>query len=480
VAPEIGVNLRRILLLALVVAGLGAYLWFYEVPQAEKEGKKEKLLAVDKDAVTGLTLTYPDREIALAKGDQGWRLTKPVDAAADDASVKALVTSLTDAEVQKSLDQVPSDLAPFGLSPPSVTAKVTTKAGERPAIAVGKNTAIGGKTYVRRGDEPKVFLTSSSLQVGLNKQAKDLRDKQILAYQDDDVTKVEITPQNGLTTTLTRKDKDAWTVDPGDHPADVTEVRSYLSSLRSTRAVDFPDDTSKAGLESPRFTVAVTTKAGVQTLLLGAELTQGQQKQVYAKRVDQPTVYTVGDWAFRTLGKDAAAFRDKTVLGFDPSRVGKLVLERKDGPGVTFVRDDKGGWQVEGAEAGKSKATAIARYLDDLKDLRGSGIVAEPPGDLARFGLDAPDLRIVLTDKEGQAIGSILLAKHAGTYYAVRADGPTVFETRDYMYTRLDKQRRDFEETALVPGASTTTIAPSAPPADGAGDDGGVDGDGED
>jgi hypothetical protein len=34
-----------------------------------------------------------------------------------------------------------------------------------------------------------------------------------------------------------------------------------------------------------------------------------------------------------------------------------------------------------------------------------------------------------------------------------------VFETRDYMYTRLDKQARDFEQ-----GTTPTTIAPAATP----------------
>ncbi len=465
-------SLRRIVPLALLVAALGAYLYFYEVPQAEREAKKEKLVAVDKDAVTGLELAFADRQIALTKGDQGWRLTKPVDAPADDAAVKALVTSLTDAEVQKSLDQLPSDLTPFGLAPPTVTATVTAKSGVQPAIAVGKNTAIGGKTYVRRGEEPKIFLTASSLQFALNKQTKDLRDKQILTYQDDDVTKVEITPAGGATTTLTRKDKDAWTVDPGDHPGDITEIRSYLSSLRSTRAVDFPEDVSKAALDAPRLSVAVTTKDGVQALLLGGELTQGQQKQVFAKRADQPTVYTIGDWAFRTLGKDGGQFRDKTVLGFAPDRLGRIVLERKDGPGVTFDRAANGDWQIEGAEPGKSKVSTITRLVDDLKDLRGSGIAAEPPGDLTRFGLDAPDLKLTLTDKDGQAMGTILLAKHTGTYYAMQSGAPTVFEARDYMFTRLDKQHRDFEEGAapapaptVAPGAATAP-APVAPPDD--------------
>lgn len=489
-------RLGRILVLAVLVAALGAYLWIYEVPKAQREGKKEKLVAVDKDAVTGITLTYPDREIELHKDDGTWRLVRPVQATADDATVKALLGTITDAEVQRTLDQAPTDLAPFGLDKPTVVAKLTVKDGSQPpTVAVGKNTAIGGKTYVRKGDEPKLYLTTSSIGFGLNKQVKDLRDKQILTFKDDDVTRVDIREQAGQTVALVRAAKDAkdaaatssgWTVSPGDHPADSTEVRSYLSSLRSTRAIDFPDDApadlGKYGLADARLAVTVTTGTDggkTQTLLVGAETTQGTQKQVYAKRDDQPTVYALGEWSFRTLDKNAGQFRDKTVLGFDPGRVAKAVLAHKDGASVTMVRAD-GGWKLEGQDAKKPKETAITSFLDDVRELRGSDVAAEPASDLKPYGLDAPDLNVTLTDKEGQPIGSVLAAKHDAKYYVMRAGTQTVFEARDYMYNRLDKQPKDFvEQPAAANPTSTTSPPPAADQGDAgdAGDDAGDDGD---
>ena len=462
-------KLGRILILLLLVAGLGAYLYWVEVPKARQEATKAKLVTATPDDVTAVDLVFPDREIALRKKDGVWRLEKPIDAPADDAAVLSLIRSVTDAEVQKSLDETPGDPASFGLDKPDPTVRLSTAKGDLPAIAIGKNAAIGGKTYVRVGDDPKVVLTSSALKVAVNKQVKDLRDKQLLAFKDDDVTRVDIMPLDGPPVGLVRKDKDAWTLEPGDQPTDITEVRSYLSSLRSTRAVDFPDtDVAAAGLDKPRLTVTVGLgKEPSQTLLVGNDTTQGTQKQIFAKRADLPTIYALGDWSFRTLGKDAWRFRDKTVLGFGADRVGRIALERKDGPGATLVHGEPGGWTVDGQQ--QSKAGAIQRFVDDLRELRGSSIAEEPAKDLKRFGLGAPDLRLTISDREQKTMGTVLLAKHDGKYYAVREGGPTVFEVRDYMFTRLDKQQRDF----VGPETTTTMPAPGAPPEeDETGDDG--------
>jgi len=462
------VSFRKILALLVLVAALGTYLYVYELPQAQKEGKKDKLVPLDKDAVTGISLVFPDRQIDLRKDDQGWQLVKPLTAPADDAAVKGLVNTIADAEVQKTIDEVPQDLASFGLDKPEPTVTLTLKDGSQtPPLAVGKNTTIGGKTYARKDDEPKIYLTGSTLHFGLAKQVKDLRDKQLLAFQDDDVSRVEIAPEDGPTTVLVRKDKDAWAIEPGDRPADSTEVRSYLASLRAARAVDFPDDAptdlGKYGLGKPRLTVTLRTgKDGneTRTLLFGGETTENSQKEVYVKRATEPTVYALGDWSYRSLGKSPNQFRDKTVLGFDPTRVGRMTLERKDGGSVTLVRAEQGAWKVEGVE-GKPNPASITRFLDDLHDLRGSDITAEPPGELAPYGLDAPDLRITLVDKDGAEMGKIIASKRA-KYYLMRAGGPTVFEARDYMYARLDKQPRDFIQAEGTEPATTATTVPTA------------------
>ena len=454
-------SLRRILLFLVLAAGLVTYLVLYELPQAEREATKDKLLTIDKATITGVTLVYPDREIELAKGDKSWRLVRPVDAPADEAVVTGMLGALVDAEVQKTLE-APQDLSGFGLDKPNVVVRLTAKDASPPPIAVGKNTTIGGKTYVRKGDEPKIYLTTTVIQSGLNKQVKDLRDKQILVFQDGDVTRVTIARAGGESTTLVRSaEGEAWTVADGQ-PADSTEVRSYLASLRAARAVDFPDDAptdvTPYGLDTPRLSITVAGKEGTepQTLSLGAERTEGNAKQVFAQRRGVPTVYALGDWSYRSLDKGTNQFRDKTVLKIEPTSVGRVDLTRREGGSVVLVRQPEGGWRFESGAQGKTNEGPVTRLLEDIEELRGSEIAAESGADLGPFGLATPDVRIALADAQGKEIGAVLAAKHDGKHYVARAGKGPVYEVRDYMFARLDKKHEDFVEPT-----TTTTAAPA-------------------
>src|SRR5512143_1913178 len=164
---------RYTALLALILVGLGAYLYFVESKQEAEGEKKKSLLAVKADDVTGLTLTYGDHEIVLEQRDGAWRMTKPVEAAGDELAVKNLVRAIAEAEVKKTIDDPPQDLLPFGLAPPFVTIAITTKDGTAvPAVKVGKTTAVSFSTYVQLADKPTVYLTPSSFRTGVEKQPK--------------------------------------------------------------------------------------------------------------------------------------------------------------------------------------------------------------------------------------------------------------------------------------------------------------------
>jgi hypothetical protein len=465
---------RSTFVLILLLVGLGAYVYWVEVPKSQEEAKKKTILDFKPDDATGISLVYSDREIVMKKSGQEWRLTKPLEAAADSTTVKNLVNAVAEAEVKKTFDNA-SDLAQYGLDQPFVKVTVTLKDKELPTILVGKSTPVGYSAYAKKADEPQVLLTTSAFRSGMDKKVKDLRDKTVLNFADEDVQKIEIRGEN-KDVTLVQKDGH-WTIErPGSYAADATAMRSFLSTLRSLRAVDFPSDNptdlSTYGLDKPRLKVSLYLGKdnAEKDLLIGKD---AADKQIYVQGSGQPTVYTVSDWVMRDLNKGLNDFRDKTLLAFDRDKVTAVEVTRKDGGHFKLVRADDKQWRVEGAGSGKPEQTAINQYVGDLHDLAGYEILADQPGDLAPFGLDHSLLTVTVFAAENKPVGTVLLASRQTEppkkdYVAMAQGGQTVFLIRDYLFTRLDKQAQDFVEK---PKATAVPGTPKVSAADEAGDE---------
>ncbi len=449
-------RLRNTLILAVIFVALAGYVYFVEFEKAAEEAKKKTLVTFDADQVAGVTLTYPDREIVLTKTDGGWRLSKPVDAAADETTIKNLINAVATAEVKKTLDDTPDNLAPFGLDQPFATVTLKLKDKELPAIRVGKTSPVGNSTFVQRADEKKVYLTGSAFHAGMDKQLKDLRDKQILQFNDADVRKISIIG-GGHDLVLTKSD-DTWTLDkPGPYPADAGTVRSLLSSLRSMRATDFPaDDAANLGtygLDSPRLTVTIVSgkEDNEQQIVLGGET---DKKETYLKLADRPTVYTVGSYVFHDLNKDTNDFRDKTVLAFDKDAVTRLEVEPAGGQPFVLRRDQER-WTVDGA-SGQADQTKLSQFVNDLHDLKGYTIASDRPDSDTQFGLSPPKVTITVHGKEDQALGIVRLGSYAPEankteYSAARNGASTIFLVRENQYKRLDKKAGDFVAPPTAP-----------------------------
>jgi hypothetical protein len=433
---------RTTILLILVLAGLGAYVYFVEYPHAEQEAKKKTLFEFKADDATQVTLDYGDHKIVLKKSGDDWRIAEPLDAPADATTVKNLIGAIADCEVKRELTDASSDLSQYGLDKPFVTVSVKLRDKDLPTFLIGKNAPVGSSTYVQRADDKKIQLAGSAFRTGMDRKVKDLRDKVIIDFTDSDVHQLDVSG-DGKQLQLVQKD-DKWSIEqPAPYAADAATVRSFLSTLRSMRATDFPDDQgsdlSAYGLDNPRLKM---------TLHLGK------------------------DNAEKTI------LRDKTLLAFDRDKVTAIELKRKDGSHTKLVHGADKQWHVEDVE-GKPAETAITQYVTDLHDLKGYEIAADQPADLAPFGLDQPLLTVTVFGEENKLAGTVLLSARESDgkkeYTGMLAGAPTVFLVRDYLFTRLDKQPKDFIEKPPPP-----TLAPGTPAAGAAATDEEHEDDGDD
>jgi hypothetical protein len=464
-------RLRNTLILALLLAALGAYLYFVEARQMAEEGKKEKLVDLNADDVTGITLAYPDRQIVLAKTDGAWRVVKPVDAAADDVTVKNLIHAIADAEVKKTIDEPPADLAQFGLTQPMVTLTLTTKDKTLPELKVGKTTAVSNSTYVQRADQAKIYLTGSAFHAGMDKQVKDLRDKKILDFKEDQITRVALHGPEG--DVVLAKTDGNWTIEkPVAFKADGNAVRSLITSVRNLRATDFASDAQSDadlatfGLNTPQRQLVFISGDGKETrLLVGKETDQG----LYVKG-DAPTTFVVAKYASRDLAKGVNDLRDKTVLTFDPAAATTVEVLHADGGRFT-LRSADGKWSLDGSDQ-PIDAAAVGTFVGALSHLSGNQVLADAATDLAAYGLAPAALTITIKGKDDVLIGSVLAGSRtpnppATEYTVKRTDDATVFQLRDFQFKQLDRKPGDFVAVPKPTGGVPEPAAAGAPDEDG-------------
>ena len=452
---------RGTLILALIFLALGAYLYFVERERVAQEGVREKVLEFDTDAVSRVVLEHPGRKVVLERSGDSWRLTEPLAAAADQRSVDDLLRALHDATIKRTLESADA-LATYGLDSPSVTIQLSAAGNELPTLKIGKKAPIGGSAYLQRGNGDSVYLTEESILAALDKQANDLRDRTVLDFADEAVVSIDI--HNGKGELQLRREESGWRLErPQATAADADNVRSLLTTLRSLRATNFASDDAgdlaPYGLAAPAQRVTLGLEDGT-----AIDLAVGDEKdgQIYVKSSQRPTVFQIADWLRENLDKDAAYFRDKTILKFDSAEARELQLARPDGS-LTLRRSDAGNWS---SDAGATRGDAIDQLLAALAALQGYEIAAEAPADLAAYGLEPAALTIRVSAADGADLGTVRLGSYAvegaRTEYAAQREGSdTVFLIREYTYRQLDKQPADL---LTLPTPAVQATQPAAAP----------------
>jgi len=449
-------NFRSTLVLALLVAALGAWIWRVERPKVEQESAKRTLLAFPRDRVTGIELAYPDVSITLRRNDGTWQVMAPVEAPADAGTVRDLLAAIGEAESKKVVAEKADSPALYGLDAPTATVTLVLDDGTRlPSLRVGRTTPVGHSAYAQVGDNPSVLLTTAAFHAGVRKSVADLRDKTILAFHSDALREVRILA-NGRSEVVLAREGDAWRLArPFATPADASQVQGFLSTLESLRADGFVDGvpTSEQGLLPPERTVTLVPREGVPLeLLVGRTSGEGGEKKVFVARGARGPVYSVSETLAVNLTKEAGDFRDKTIVTIARESVASVVVTRADGEGFTLEKKGEH-WTLAGpaTPAETARQALLDRFAEDARTLRGSEVAAEP-ADAHALGLDHPAVAIALRGTDGATLATIRIAERDGAGHketlAGVEGGSVAWTLAEHVFQRIDRKRADFIDTA--------------------------------
>ena len=260
---------------------------------------------------------------AAASADGGsatmWTLTKPVKADANQQAVTDLVANLKELKVDSRVnlkldDDVRKDKQ---LDPPHAVHVVAWKGSDKKVDELfGKSGAIG--QLVMLTDKPdSVWAAKGYSSYLYAKEPKDFRKKDILHFDDANVSQVTIANSHGTLSFTKGDDKWAGTSNGKTIPRfDQEKVKDMLRAQKALNAEDFGDGKSLAetGLDKPTSTVTIHLKddAGTTELLVGGVATGTNR---WAKRADDDTIYQISSYASDWTTADSAKFQSAADAG---------------------------------------------------------------------------------------------------------------------------------------------------------------------
>lgn len=432
-------GLRSTIVLLVVLAGLGAYIYFVTWKQPEggsdAASKQEKVFtSVDADKIDEIKVKSDKGDTTTLKKEGGaWQVTQPIATRADDGEVSGITSTLGQMTISRTVEDNPTDLKQYGLATPRI--EVDFKAsGDKDyrKLLLGDKSPTGSDLFAKRNDDKKVFLVAAYQETSLNKATFDLREKNVMKFDRDKVDGIDVTA--GGKTLAIAKDGGDWKITkPVQVKADFGSVEGLISKLQSAQmksiAADNPSpaDLKKYGLDKPEVTVDLAAGSAKATLLVGGK---AENNTVYVRDASKPMVMTVDATLADDLKKGIDEYRRKDLFEFraynanhiEFTRNGQTtVFEKVKGQGQNA--EDK--WRRVSPNAADADKDKIESLLSRLSNMRASSFVDST----ANTGLDKPALTVYVKFEDGKKEERVNFGKNGDDVFASRPNEPGAAKT---------------------------------------------------
>jgi hypothetical protein len=422
-----------------------------DVTRPVADFRDKSVIAFDRRKVTGLDLEVNGDRIGLTPDEPGkWRIVKPRALRADADTVTEFLDKLEAAKAMEFVDDAPKSLAPYGLDKPSRVTVWVGKDKDRSShtLLVGRPAPAKKGVYVKREGEPGVMLTAEALWTAFPKTVAVLRDKAVVSYASDKLAKIELIHRGDRV--VLEKDGASWKLTvPEVLKADSGAVNDLLWKIRDLRALGFIGEGAAEvprWLRRPEVTVKLweTGAKEPKTLLLQSSTEQrgGKPAALAAVQGEGPVVLVDGK-ALAELAPGIAELRDRTLLpAFDLRDVKRARVAGGDKPFVV-ERSGETDWKEIEPTRGGTKEGRVASLLLALKGLKWKEI-ASKGGDVARFGLDKPELEVTIVRSDGGELATLQVGRRDGavTYVKLKAE-PAVYAVSTKDLEDLRRARTD-------------------------------------
>ncbi|MEP9412533.1 MAG: DUF4340 domain-containing protein [Candidatus Brocadia sp.] len=415
-------------IILLIVAAIGiSYVFIYErkqLPHEEWERLQKKVIPDFKASmIKRIELINESGKVVLEKSeDNYWHIVEPLKLRSDNSEVNSILSEFEFmykiGSFKKEGDK-PFDLQDYGLDDPKISIAMYTGIPANPSkiqvtgpkdkytVFVGQKLAAGNNVYIRLDTSDEVVVVPGTLVDKVSKNILDLRSKWVFTFDKEAVDTVQI-KTNEYNLVCNRKGNFWRLAEPVSDLADLEKIKDILGKFKNLQIdrTDFITEDSgdlvKYGLDTPRFTVTINEKGTAQSVIFGHSL----DNKVYAKRVDEPTIFFLKDSILIDLSKKPNDFRDKKVVRFESiGTYGINKLEIKTPTDVIAIEKSLDlDWKLTKPINIYADQDTVKNFIEKIKSLEIEDFISDKPADLSIYGLKDPIFEVSVTKEEGREL----------------------------------------------------------------------------
>ena len=410
---------KGLLIAVVLLAALGGAIWYSNKKQAAGPAKSAtdtttKLLTITADQFQEIRikrLNGESQDLKLVDGK--WRIAEPKPLPADQDAVTSMVTTLSNLAADKTIEENAADVKPYGLDIPTLDITITKKDGKTAEVVIGDSTPTNSGVYAKLAGSSKIYTVASFVKTALDKTVNDLRDKRLLTFDSDKLTRVQLQGK-GAAVEFGKNSQNEWQIlKPRPLRADGSQVELLIGKLRDAKMDPLvsDEDAKKAAAAFAAGTkVAVATLSdsnGDQTF----DVRKDKDKNYYAKSSVVDGIFKVAADIGDGLDKGIDDFRNKKLFDFGFSDPTKLEVK-----GAVYTKSaDK--WT---AGAKTMDNASVQSLIDKLRDVSATKFSEKTGGDSV---LDA-----TVTSNAGKKIEKVTIRKQGTEYFAQRDGEPSIYE----------------------------------------------------
>ncbi len=501
-------NVRTTLFLAISLAVLGiAYLWRPQAQPAPTGGSLTPSRTPASTVTTDLFETAlgdvvkitvsrvgQDEWVFEKQTEEGnanqysWRMIKPQALAVDKYQIDRIERALTQMQYEVSF-KPGSDggmtSADAGLDPAATVIAITDDQGRMETIEIGK-PASDSTHYVRVVGRDDIIVGKGSLRDLIKRRPVDYLSTQLWTITNQNVRRIEITDRSHGDKAIQYvfiRDGAGWQMQSPAVAKATKRVSDLVAALARLRVTKWVDDNADAfgayGLDHAAYTIRlieeqqisktddaqpsdatdadspeeqeVQTRINKYVLHLSKQSPIGEDSTVYVRTDRGAAVGTIMKSVADKCMPVMSQWRDMKVTDANVTTATRVELTTPQGAAIMLGESD--GWRFENGDGAESDT--VMDMLAALAELEAVSFVDFSTGDLATFGLDAPQAQLRLTlpgsdQIERVTIGSFTDRRAKRLVYLRRNEATSIAKVKIADVQKLLRAPRAYRDRSII------------------------------